>query len=485
MSTSLEHAAIAAELAGDADGAVAARRELARLDPGSPTARLALAHSLEQAGAWRDAAQAYQEALLRGAQPAEAHLKLGSLYLQHARHGQALQHLKKALAAAPEDAQALFKSGLAMHRLRRYREAADYLQRALRHWPDAPEVHFNLGLARFELGDLAGALEAIEQSRALKRGRPWTEDPLAPLEREPAPALPEGEMAVNDVKLQHDLEQLEHLLEIGRLPAAYRKVAGEYRTLLQETRGVTGAGVVVPFNIHRFPLVARSYKRPMHVAAVAPGRVVLNPKLDAKKLENAYLHSQPNLMVVDDLLAPDALRELRDFCRQSTIWNNIQSGYLGAYFFDGFASELLLRIAKDLRERFPRVIRGLPLQMLWGYKYDHELQGIGVHADAAAVNVNFWITEDDANLDPEGGGLRIYRHAAPADWDFERFNREPAEIMRHLEPLGGEPIRVPHRANRAVIFDSDLFHATDALRFREGYLNRRINITLLYGLRSG
>ena len=122
--------------------------------------------------------------------------------------------------------------------------------------------------------------------------------------------------------------------------------------------------------------------------------------------------------------------------------------------------------------------------MLWGYKYDHQLQGIGVHADAAAVNVNFWITEDEANLEPEGGGLLVYRHTAPPDWEFERFNRDPAAIMRFLESRGGEPIRIPHRANRAVIFDSDLFHATDALHFREGYRNRRINITLLYGLRS-
>jgi hypothetical protein len=43
---------------------------------------------------------------------------------------------------------------------------------------------------------------------------------------------------------------------------------------------------------------------------------------------------------------------------------------------------------------------------------------------------------------------------------------------------------VPHRANRAVIFDSDLFHETDDIAFKDGYLNRRINVTLLYGRRE-
>jgi hypothetical protein len=35
-----------------------------------------------------------------------------------------------------------------------------------------------------------------------------------------------------------------------------------------------------------------------------------------------------------------------------------------------------------------------------------------------------------------------------------------------------------------VIFDSDLFPKTDRIVFKEGYLNRRINITLLYGERG-
>jgi len=43
---------------------------------------------------------------------------------------------------------------------------------------------------------------------------------------------------------------------------------------------------------------------------------------------------------------------------------------------------------------------------------------------------------------------------------------------------------VPYRANRAVIFDSNLFHKTDRIRFAPGYENRRVNITMLYGRRG-
>ena len=44
-------------------------------------------------------------------------------------------------------------------------------------------------------------------------------------------------------------------------------------------------------------------------------------------------------------------------------------------------------------------------------------------------------------------------------------------------------IRVPYRQNRAIIFNSDLFHATEAVHFRPDYRSHRINITMLYGER--
>ncbi len=44
-------------------------------------------------------------------------------------------------------------------------------------------------------------------------------------------------------------------------------------------------------------------------------------------------------------------------------------------------------------------------------------------------------------------------------------------------------VRVPYKANRAVIFNSDLFHETDEFHFGQHYTERRINITMLYGHR--
>jgi hypothetical protein len=35
--------------------------------------------------------------------------------------------------------------------------------------------------------------------------------------------------------------------------------------------------------------------------------------------------------------------------------------------------------------------------------------------------------------------------------------------------------------NRCVLFDSTYFHTTDDIHFKDGYENRRINCTLLFG----
>ena len=103
-----------------------------------------------------------------------------------------------------------------------------------------------------------------------------------------------------------------------------------------------------------------------------------------------------------------------------------------------------------------------------------------------AVNVNFWITPDDANLDPTCGGLIVWDKEAPDDWDFKEYNsdKNTHKIREFLDRNHAKAITVPYRQNRAVIFNSNLFHETDQLAFKNDYESRRINVTLLYGSRQ-
>jgi len=168
----------------------------------------------------------------------------------------------------------------------------------------------------------------------------------------------------------------------------------------------------------------------------------------------------------------------------STIWRKpYANGYLGAIPESGFASPLLAQIADELRQAYEGIFGQHPLRYLWAFKCGSRQKGVNIHADFAAVNVNFWITPDEANLDAAHGGLVVWDVAAPLDWDFNRYNNDEAAIRGFLAEKGARSVMIPYRANRAVIFDSDLFHETDAIAFRDGYANRRINITMLYGRR--
>jgi len=443
------------------------------------------ARRLQQAGEQRGAIAAWAEALRLGADAAEVRLQLGVIHAELGEHTAAIEHLRAVLAERPRHEDALCMLGTVLYDMGRFSDAAAALEQALAVRPQFPEAHFNLGLARFEQGDLPGAARCIANCAAQNRGAPWNAGPAARLAGDPQPVFAPQDMAVNHTKLRHDCEQLEYLLGLGRLPAQFQPVLQDYRSLLAALPAVGDPSRVIPFDAARYPLVARTYKRPLHVdGGRVPAGPIISAELDAREIERRYQGTQPSVVAVDGLVTAEALAALRRFCRESTIWNDIKVGYLGAYFHDGFCCELLLRLAAELRERLPGVIRGLPLQMMWGYKCDSTLPALGTHADSAAVNVNFWITEDEANLDPAHGGLLVHTSVAPEDWGFSKYNLDAGQIEAYLNSVGSEPLVFPYRANRAVVFDSDLFHASDRPRFREGYLNRRINITLLYGSRT-
>lgn len=146
----------------------------------------------------------------------------------------------------------------------------------------------------------------------------------------------------------------------------------------------------------------------------------LNTEVDWQDTVKRYRGNAPGIACIDNLLQPEALEELYAYCMESTVWYDYRhGGYVGAYADDGFGYPLLIQVAEELRTAMPELLADNPLRFMWAYKYDSRLRGIGTHADSAGVNVNLWLTPDACNLDPEHGGLVVYRTEAPASRDFE------------------------------------------------------------------
>jgi Flp pilus assembly protein TadD len=290
-------------------------------------------------------------------------------------------------------------------------------------------------------------------------------------------------------KLQHDIQQLQWLKGQGSTRHDWDRIRIGYERAYQQLYGANGAGLA-PKKLGQQTLseVGEWYNQPFHVESCPSlSSPAVSSGCDASGAEAEYLSSAPGITTLDGLLSPEALIQLRNFCMASTIWSDFRynGGYVGTSLTQGFANGLLLQIARELRASMPRVLGPHPLRQMWAFKYDQRRTGVGVHADEAAVNVNFWITPDEANLNPETGGLVVWRKRAPMEWNFEEINRTPEKLVAWVKASGAEKNRIPYRSNRAVLFDSSLVHSTDDFEFAPGYGNRRINITMLFGTRTG
>jgi len=190
-------------------------------------------------------------------------------------------------------------------------------------------------------------------------------------------------------------------------------------------------------------------------------------------------------MIIDDFLNKEVLDKLYSFCLTNSIWNEFdyKNGYIGSFIENGFNTPLLLQISEEIRLQYPEILKKFPLTKAWAFKCNNQMKGIKIHADFAAININFWITPDKANLNKKTGGLLIWDKEAPKNWDFEKYNNNHLAIKNFLKKKKSKMKRIKYKSNRVIIFNSNLFHASDNFNFKKNYENRRINITLLYGKR--
>ena len=372
----------------------------------------------------------YAGALLATGHPHEAQMVL-TRGQQRGFGGAAVDSLLQQTRTAlmPSEVDLCVQRGTAHLSEGRTAEAVATYREAIALAPNYAEAHFRLGSVLSETGNIAeGFVHYMKRAAIVHGGRPWQHD-----RREPAH------------RTKHDREQVAYLAE--------RLGFGALEFHLED-----GARLPCP---------------------------AVNPSNASPQLTQQWHDSQPQMVVIDNFLTTAALEKLRLYCAGSTIWRrNYDAGYIGATPEDGLACPLMAQIAEEIRTTFPQIIGIHAFRYLGAFKYDSELStGTNLHSDNSAVNVNFYIAPDEANLDRESGGMDIWDISAPPGEEMRRYNGDEVLARDFLKRSGGRLLLVPHRANRAVIFKSDLFHKTSDCRFGEGYLNKRINISLLFGHR--
>ena len=463
-----------------------------KLNPNVAAAWTNLAHVQAAAGRSEEAVASYRHALALVPGEAATSAALSNLLWRLGRPEEALDILNQFLAVHPGELEALHNRGNMLRELRRFEQAmADY-DAVLAARPDLAETLTNRGATLSEMGRPQEALESLDRALALQPGSATALSNRGLTLRELARFDEALESVNRALTLQPDFvpalaNRGKILSEMNRLEdsfQAFRRVAG-----LAYGGTKPDAAKMAHQIAHDHEQQAWRDAQGKAASALEFGAARLNgPAINLQNQASAaqaWRNSDPKIVVIDNLLSVDALESLRRYCRGADIWHTAyRRGYLGAFPESGFAAPLLAQVAEELSATFAEIFGTHPLRYHWAFKYDSKLDGIGIHADEATVNVNFWITPDEANLDPQGGGLVIWDKAAPLEWDFAKYNSDEKAAYDFLDRSGARPIKIPYRANRAVIFDSNLFHKTDEITFAEGYENRRINITMLYGRRQ-
>lgn len=419
----------------------------------------------QRAGRLAEAETLYRRVLSEHPRHAIAHHNLAVVTAERGAVGEALPHFKLALEAEPGQglywlsyARALLLSG-------RPEPAAKLLERGRARGLAGPAFETLLAQARLRMGDALAA-----------RG-------------DPARAIEAYRAALAD-----DPELAEAHLHLGSVLSETGAIAEGFAHLMRRAELVHGndepGDAAAPLHRLKHDREQRAHLEAMDVrttfhlgdGARLPGPAI-NPANMSAEILARWRSAEPQVVVMEDFLTPKALEKLRAYCAESTIWRrNYEAGYIGATPADGFAAPLLAQIAEEIIAGWPEIFAPHRFHYLGAFKYDSEYStGTNTHADYSAVNVNFYIAPDEANLDPESGGMEIWDLAAPDEATMRRLNSDEAAAREHLARARARSMIVPHRANRAVFFNSALFHRTDRCVFREGYLNKRINISLLFG----
>ena len=449
------------------------------IDPQHLQAQRQLGVALLSMGKGKEASEALQRCIAAAPDDTELRIELGrALEAAGDMKAAEAEYRRAAVGGGEPEAKALARLSVVLRRLESLEAALEAAKSSLSIRPDDPDAMRSLGHCLKALGRMEDAGSAYSEAHRLLR-TPGT----TALE-----GLPTFTTTTRS-KLRHDVEQFAWLLDQGIGEDQFPVFSKNCEALLQTIGPDATDGQLIPLPSSHLAETRSWYNRCLHLhesPRIDEGVLSIQPET----VEADYRNRAPGIAWIDDFLTPEALASLRKFCLDSTFWYDCDhpNGYLGAYLQDGFVSPLLLQIADELSGQLPGIFGDHRLMQLWAYKYDSRMSGIDIHADFAAVNVNFWITPTQANDDPESGGMVIWDVEAPMEWTMDEYNTydpvQQSTIRKFLKDSNANRIVVPHRQNRCVVFNSNLLHRTDDISFRDNYPDRRINITMLFGHRE-
>jgi len=183
-----------------------------------------------------------------------------------------------------------------------------------------------------------------------------------------------------------------------------------------------------------------------------------------------------DITVWDNFFTSECLKILKYRVLYGKYWDKEYNNYEAIDYFkdEDYLSEL---IAKDLRKKIdiPEFQRG------WSFRYRNNTPGVKLHCDPSLLTLNVWISSDKSIKDKSLNGVNIYKIKPPKDWSYTQINADAGKAGEYVKANNVQPVHIPHKSNRALLFNGAYFHQSNGISMKEGIENQRISYTMLFG----
>ncbi len=195
----------------------------------------------------------------------------------------------------------------------------------------------------------------------------------------------------------------------------------------------------------------------------------------------AYEASAPyNYAVIDNFLQPDICQQLHQELLHHPGWRDQESTGQTLLSNMGPKIETIFAIAQSLKAHCPSLFSDYELVEHWALMYPKNASG-KLHSDIGSLTLNLWLTPDEYNLEPNGGGLTFFdvkRESEPSPGKSLSYLWSEEYMKDHK---ANQEVSISYKCNRALLFAASTFHKSDAFCFANTKPeSHRINLSLAF-----
>ncbi|NBW41988.1 hypothetical protein EBR25_13455 [bacterium] len=201
---------------------------------------------------------------------------------------------------------------------------------------------------------------------------------------------------------------------------------------------------------------------------------------DWSKVREDFQKTAPyNFAVIDDFFNPSRAEEVRRAVLDDKSWQ--YKNWTSKELYNRNPKiEAIQELGRELKTHLGSVVEGLELVNHWAFLHQRNA-GLETHSDNGEVTVNIWLTPNQFNLEPSTGGMVFFDVKRDPEMLIHEFNVVDWSEKYVSERTKGGTERVDYAFNRAVVFDSKTFHASDTMNFvASGADTYRLNMTLIF-----